>query len=258
MICSRCLIDKEEAEFPTRDGKVKTICKECVKAYKQVYAVENKDRIYAQRKAYRESHKDELKVQKAHYWTSHKERGTPKHRAYYVENKDAICAQCKEYREAHREEKALRDAKYAKDNWDRICKRKREWTIAHKKQVSENSREYTKKRRKTDIQFKLTCNLRTRLRSALCRNARCKSTLRLVGCSVEELRIWIENKFQEGMTWDNWGVFGWHIDHIIPCASFDLSLPENQIKCFHYTNLQPLWAKDNMSKHDRLDWVLPT
>ena len=71
---------------------------------------------------------------------------------------------------------------------------------------------------------------------------------------MKELKIYLESLFQEGMTWDNYNFYGWHIDHIIPIASFDLSDPEQQKKCFHYTNLQPLWASDNLQKGVKLDW----
>jgi hypothetical protein len=54
------------------------------------------------------------------------------------------------------------------------------------------------------------------------------------------------------MTWQNYGYYGWHIDHIKPCASFDLRKPSEQRKCFHYSNLQPLWAKDNLQKSDKI------
>ena len=68
----------------------------------------------------------------------------------------------------------------------------------------------------------------------------------LVGCSIPELRKRLTQQFLPGMTWDNYGK--WHIDHIRPCASFDLTDPEQQKQCFHYSNLQPLWAADNLRK----------
>lgn len=84
---------------------------------------------------------------------------------------------------------------------------------------------------------------------------KCKSTIGLVGCEIIELKKHLESKFKPGMTWDNRGLFGWHIDHIRPCSSFDLSDPEQQKACFHYTNLQPLWWDDNLKKSDR--WIPP-
>ena len=75
-----------------------------------------------------------------------------------------------------------------------------------------------------------------------------ETTRKIIGCTPEELVIHIESQFIEGMTWQNYGE--WEVDHIIPCASFDFSDPEQQRKCFHYTNLQPLWEKDNIIKSD--------
>ena len=80
------------------------------------------------------------------------------------------------------------------------------------------------------------------------------STWELVGCDYETLKQHIEKKWLPNMSWDNYG-FGdnkWHIDHILPCSSFDLTLDEQQKKCFHYTNLQPLWQFDNLSKHNKI------
>ena len=94
--------------------------------------------------------------------------------------------------------------------------------------------------------------MRCRLRGALAGTSKSAATLELLGCSVEELKKHLENQFVKGMTWNNYGLHGWHIDHIIPCASFDLTKEEEQRKCFHYTNLQPLWAKDNYAKGDKI------
>lgn len=77
---------------------------------------------------------------------------------------------------------------------------------------------------------------------------------KLVGCPVFELKSHIENQFSDGMSWDNWGKThdSWQIDHIIPCATFDFSKEGEIEKCFHFSNLQPMWAKENWSKGCRL------
>ena len=100
----------------------------------------------------------------------------------------------------------------------------------------------------------LTSIMRSRVRSAL-KNYETRRdkqhTMEYIGCSIEDLRTHLENKFSEGMTWENQGE--WHIDHIRPCASFDLDIEEERLACFHFTNLQPLWGPDNLSKSDKYD-----
>jgi hypothetical protein len=103
-------------------------------------------------------------------------------------------------------------------------------------------------RRRQSLDFRILNALRVRLCDAI--NGRNKSakTQDLLGCSIEDLKKHLEASFEPGMTWENWQHDGWHIDHIRPCASFDLTDPKQQRQCFHYTNLQPLWATDNIRK----------
>jgi len=111
---------------------------------------------------------------------------------------------------------------------------------------------YRNNKLKTDIQFKLSCILRNRLNTAIKENFKIGSAVRDLGCTIDELKIYLESKFQNGMCWSNYGKDGWHIDHIIPLASFDLTDRNQLLEACHYTNLQPLWAKDNLSKGDRI------
>ena len=109
-----------------------------------------------------------------------------------------------------------------------------------------------KKKRATDPQFNMKCRLRNRLAGALKRAQagvvprKCARTLDLLGCSMNFYMKHIEQQFQPGMSWENQG--DWHIDHIKPCAAFDFNDPEQQKACFHYSNMQPLWAMDNFKK----------
>lgn len=101
------------------------------------------------------------------------------------------------------------------------------------------------------LQFRLRSRLRARFHRLLAGKVKAGRSMDIVGCSVESLMAHLESLFQAGMTWENFGK--WHIDHIRPCASFDLTCHEQQRICFHYTNLQPLWAIENLSKGAKYD-----
>jgi hypothetical protein len=123
-----------------------------------------------------------------------------------------------------------------------------------KEYMKEYTKEYTKEKYKNDPVFRITSNLRSRLIISIKDNKKSDHSLNLIGCTPNELKRHIEKQFTIGMNWDNYGYYGWQIDHIIPCSSFDLSKPEEQKKCFHYTNLQPLWAEQNLSKSDKINY----
>lgn len=115
-------------------------------------------------------------------------------------------------------------------------------------------REYFRKAR-LDPMFRLANCLRSRMAQALRGQNKSQNTVELMGCSVEELREHLKKQFKSGMTWDNYGKGAgkWSIDHIRPCDSFDLSSPEQQRQCFHYSNLQPLWCEENSRKHNHFN-----
>lgn len=122
----------------------------------------------------------------------------------------------------------------------------------HKRKINITRRRYYAKKIKTDICFKLQHLLRSRLYESLKGLLKVNTAKSLLGCTVKFLKSHLEKQFKEGMTWTNYSKQGWHIDHIIPCASFDLSKPEEQRKCFHYSNLQPLWAEENYRKAKKI------
>tara|TARA_B110000902_G_C14056220_1_gene493664 strand:- start:119 stop:703 length:585 start_codon:yes stop_codon:yes gene_type:complete len=155
----------------------------------------------------------------------------------------------------NKERKKLLDFKN-KDHINEVRRKRRQTEEGAKRVAADNKRygiKHRKKltqkylnRRRTDPNFKILTILRGRIKDVLKGHSKSDSTINILGCTIEELWIYLESKFTEGMTRQNHGK--WHVDHIIPCASFDLTKPEQQVKCFHYTNLQPLWALDNLKK----------
>ena len=135
-------------------------------------------------------------------------------------------------------------------NKEHYKKWRKEYDLINKDKVDSRRRRYQKNRLLRDSSFKLRRNLRRRIWGALKKNTKSDSTIKLIGCSIEELKKHLESKFEDGMSWDNYGT--WHVDHIIGCANFDLSDHKQQQICFHYTNLQPMWGEHNRQKGSRL------
>jgi len=155
------------------------------------------------------------------------------------------------YYQKHKEVRNNRAKKWAKDNNKRTKEINRKCYQKHKVRRVREAIEYERKKLKTDISLVIKKRLRARLKGALNGKIKSQSTMELLGIPhIDFLITWLECKFKEGMTWENRHL--WHIDHIIPCSSFDLTKPEEQSKCFHYTNLQPLWARENLAKGSKI------
>lgn len=103
----------------------------------------------------------------------------------------------------------------------------------------------------TNPQFKLIHNTRIRINTALKNNSKFSSSYSLLGCDLDKYKKYLEQQFKHDMTWDNYGIL-WEIDHIKPCASFDLSEPKQQLECFNYKNTQPLYKVENQRKGSRV------
>ena len=166
--------------------------------------------------------------------------------------KDGFRSQCKSCIKKYNQENKEDIKKYREENKEK----RKEYNKKYNQENKEEAKKYIKNRRKTDPAFRILGNLRSRMRKAVkaTEAKKCDNTMDLIGCSPTYLREHIEKQFLEGMSLDNYGFYGWHIDHIIPCDFFDMMSEEEQKACFHFTNLQPLWAKDNLKKSNNLDW----
>lgn len=155
-----------------------------------------------------------------------------------------------EYYQRNREKKLKKQKEHNKNNKKDVLEYAKKYREEHRELIGKKMAAYRRERMKKDSVFRLASLYRTRLYQALKSRSfkKTKCSMRLVGCSWGELRSHLERKFVDGMTWDNYGA--WHVDHIIPLASAKTN--EEFEKLCHYTNLQPLWAKDNLIKGDKI------
>ena len=222
-VCSKCGIKRQINQFAksscTKDG-LQTKCKFCDKAY-------------------REANKEKIKA----YITK-----------YAIDNRQSLLEKKREYRIKNIERIREKDKIWAKNNQEKVkANQEKQWLLNRKKYYAKNVKRESE-RRKTDYMYNMRKRVSHRVRMALkgIGLSKSKSTKEMLGCSWHELKTHIENQFVEGMSWENRSA--WHIDHIIPLAS--AKSEEDVIRLNHYTNLQPLWAADNIRKSDKMDFQL--
>lgn len=118
--------------------------------------------------------------------------------------------------------------------------------IKYKKYKKIRNKILERRQKAKNPMLKIKSNLGKRIRDLMFKYPKSKS--KMIGCSGQELKKYLESKFLLGMSWENYGKFGWHVDHIKPLSKFNLSNAEEIEKANHYTNLQPLWWRDNLQK----------
>jgi len=228
-ICSKCKIEKDVCEFyknPKKENEVRNTCKLCMNNY----SLNN----------YYNNHEKE------------KERHRKYHKKYYLNNKIKENIRFKNYRDNNLEKvkeiQRLSKKKEREKNPEKFINLTREW----RKNNPEYNVTYNKNRIQIDELFKLKMTVRNRIRGFFnFKNITKKNTtFDIIGCTPKHLKELIEKQFTDGMSWQNHGLYGWHIDHIIPLSSANTE--EEIYKLCHYTNLQPLWSEDNLKKSNKI------
>jgi len=238
MVFKICIICKREYEV---NSNIQKYCKKC-----------KKEAIRKIRLEYYKNNKLRLKEESKKYNIKHKEGKKKYNKKYYDSNKEEIIKYQKNYYKNHKEEKKEYNKEYRENNKEELSKKIKIYYKENKSKINKKHNKYKVKRYSNDINFRIMEVLRSRLNKALKNNFKSAETIKLLGCSINELKQHLEKQFKKGMSWDNYGFHGWHIDHIIPCSSFDLNKLYEQEKCFHYTNLQPLWMNDNLKKGGKI------
>lgn len=178
-------------------------------------------------------------------------------RKYYLKNKKNICKRTKEYRLKNLEYLKQKAKEWREKNKVYLKIEKRKEYLKNKNKYLLRSKLSRQRRYNKDIQFTLTTKIRRRIHMAIRKQFTSKAykTRELLGCDYNYFKKYFSSLFKKGMNWNKFNKGEIHIDHIRPCSNFDLTKPEEQAKCFHYTNTQPLWAKENISKGAKLEWL---
>ncbi len=238
--CTKCKLLKPLELFcknkTNKDGH-NYQCKNC--QYLSVKEYKNKNQYTESNRKYRQLNTDKIKRLKQEHYKSNKEKILKKHREYNLKNKDALKKTASEKYVCNKDKILKSRHVYYVNNKDKVKSYQKEYRKKNKKKINDRN-----KKNKLKINYNIEQALRIRILRAIKRskNIKSDSTINLIGCNIDLFKSYIESKFTKGMTWENRGLYGWHLDHIKPCSSFDLSCPKQQKQCFHYTNIQPLWA----------------
>lgn len=172
-----------------------------------------------------------------------KEQKQIANRRWYLKNRERIILRSKVWSQNNPSKSLEIKLRWLKNNPQKRLQVTKKYREAHRDYPAK----WRRRKRSLDLNFKLECNLRNRVYCALRRENYSRNTLQLLGCPLEDFWMYLESRFQEGMTRENYGKV-WHIDHIMPCAIFDLTREDHRKRCFHFSNLQPLFGKENQRK----------
>ena len=262
--CTRCQEEKPEIEFYLKrvGGALRTpSCKKCLcLKMPSPRIIENKKAIDCGLKKCSQC-LSVLSLDKFQFYIKEKRYGR-------------LCVECKKFnrRKRYKNDSVARDKRLSKNReWASKNKeiniyRISRWARNNKERIRQNYHKrmsdpvyYKNYRLKINEKDRLNPNAKVRrnigrrLRYLMANPVGVSSKIETVlGCSANDLKAYLESKFKPGMCWANYKHSGWHIDHIIPCRAFDLTKESEIMKCFHYSNLQPLWAAENIAKSDKL------
>lgn len=211
----------------------------------RAWCIRNRDSIRIRRKQYCLRNASKIKAQQAEWRLKNRQQLLARKIAYRNLRRDHYNKLAEAWRKSHPEERKEYQRKYYLLHQAEQIKAAASWTKENRSKV--NSRE--KNRKRNDPSYRIRCVLGSRL-SELIRRAggkKCDKAMTLTGCSWNCLKEYLQKRFRGEMQWNNYGRV-WEIDHRFPCVSFDLTIPEEQKRCFHYTNLQPLLCSENRRK----------
>ena len=249
-ICIVCKQNLDESQFYKRKDNIDGLrndCKNCNKKYHKNYREDNKEILIEKSKQDYKKNREKRLNKNKEYNRLHKKEIKEYIKNYYENNKKKIKKYLKQYNKTNKRKEYLKN--YYLENKENIRKKTKEYRQYHRKKINERQQN----KRKNNLNFRMLCNLRVRLNSTYLGKTRSGHMLDYIGCSQEFLQEHILNQLAGEMTEENYGTI-WEIDHILPCASFDLTKEENIFKCFNYKNLQPLLCSENRSKKDKLNW----
>lgn len=242
--CNRCLEEKEIIDFPKKGS----ICKNCISEKCREYYLVNRDKIIERVTLHTLKNIDKRKEYINKY---NSENYNPEyHKEYREKNKDRYKKIKDEWYLKNREVISDKNRKKLEENRDEINKKAKERRDKNKDYYNKLNRQYIKNRKENDPLYRLTCSIRTLITQSFKSKytKKSKKTIEILGCTFETFKEHIESKFTDEMNWDNYADY-WELDHIIPVS---WALNEDEIvKLNHYTNFQPLYWRDNISKGNR-------
>ncbi|AZM38565.1 hypothetical protein EJP75_08405 [Acinetobacter baumannii] len=221
-------------------------CKPCRKVKKTEEYIRNRDRYLSYGRKYRNENPEKVSEAKKQSYLKKSDYYKQMHKVYKENNAEAIRERAKFYREENHAKIRARDNAYKARNREKIRKRQLEYQRENNLRINAYRSRYKKERRSIDKLFAIKENMRARFRFELAKRGEEQliKANQYLGCSWIFLRDYLAEKFIDGMSWENYG--DWHVDHVIPLAS--AKSKEELIRLWHYSNLQPLWASDNISK----------